>query len=55
MCSAFRLNETGVYKRGEMFVYFAQLIESPKDKLYFVLLEAHAGLFLKMPVCRCYL
>jgi hypothetical protein len=25
-----------VYKRGEMFVYFAQLIDSPNDKLYFV-------------------
>jgi hypothetical protein len=31
----------------EIVVYFAQLSDSPKDILYFVLLEAHVSVFLK--------
>jgi len=46
MCTSFRRNETGVYDREEIFVCFAYLRDSPKDKSCFVLLEAHVSFFL---------
>ena len=55
MCTSFRRNESGVCKREEIFGYFAQLSDSPKDKTYFALLKAHVSLFLKVPVYRSYL
>jgi len=52
MCTSFIRNETGVYNREEIFVYFAHLSDSSKDKSCFVLLEEHVrvSLFLKVPV-----
>jgi hypothetical protein len=57
MCTSFIRNETGVYNREEIFVYYAHLSDSSKDKSYFVLLEEHVrvSLFLKVPVYRSYL